>query len=56
VRLSVNIVNIVFIIHNGGAGEYQDRETGILFKARPGRLEINMLSVPVEGKGFKKGR
>jgi hypothetical protein len=47
---------MVFITHTGGAGEYQDRETGILFKALPGRLEINMLSVPVEGKGFKKGQ
>jgi len=31
-------------------------ETGIIYKARPGRLEINMLSVPVEGEGFKKSR
>jgi hypothetical protein len=47
---------MVFITHTGGAGEYQDRETGILYNARPGRLEVKMLSVPVEGKGFKKGQ
>jgi uncharacterized oligopeptide transporter (OPT) family protein len=56
VRLRVNVVNIVFIIHAEGAGLSQDRKTGILYKARPGRLEVNMLSVPVEVKGFKKGQ
>jgi hypothetical protein len=43
------------IIHAGGAEVYQETgETGILYKARPGRLALYILSVPVEGKGFKK--
>jgi hypothetical protein len=54
VREPVNIVNIAFIIHTEGTGVSQDRETGILYKARQGRLGLYMLSVPVEEKGFKK--
>ena len=43
------------IIHAGGAEVYQETgETGIFYKAHPGRLALYMLSVPVEGKGFKK--
>ena len=54
-RLYVNVVNIMVIIHAGGAEVYQETgETGIFYKARPGRLALYMLSVPVEGKGFKK--
>ena len=54
-RLYVNVVNIMVIIHAGGAEVYQETgETGILYKARPGRLALYILSVPVEGKGFKK--
>ena len=54
VRVRVNIVNIALIIHAGGAGLSQDRETEILYKARLGRLALYLLSVPVEVKGFKK--
>ena len=57
VRLYVNVVNIMVIIHAGGAEVYQETgETGIFYKARPGRLALYILSVPVEGKGFKKDR
>jgi len=54
VRATVNSVNIGFIILAGGAGVSHDRETEFSKKSRPGRLALNMLSVPVEGKGFIK--
>jgi len=54
VRTIVNNVNIPFIILAGGAGGSKDRETEFSKKSRPGRLAFNMLSVPVEGKGFIK--
>jgi len=54
VRAYVNNVNIAFIILAEGAGVSQDRKTEIFVKALPGRLTRNMLSVPVEGKGFIK--
>jgi hypothetical protein len=54
VRVRVNIVNIALIIHAGGTGLSQDRKTEIFYKARPGRLALYLLSVPVEVKGLKK--
>jgi hypothetical protein len=44
----------VVIIQTAGAGLSQNRETEVFKKARPGRLTLYTLSVPVEEKGFIK--